>query len=89
MLSDHERRTLAKIEVELTASDPGFAQSLAASEVPSRPRYSYLLWVVGMSVAVLILLSLAAGLPGGVFLGAALVLGALTCLLSGSGYGYV
>lgn len=89
MLSDHERRTLAEIEADLGASDPGFVQSFATSEPSgaSPQRCSYLLWIICTSVAVLILLLLASGLPGGVFLCAAVVLLALTSHLSG-GYGY-
>lgn len=88
MLSDHERRTLAKIEADLGANDPPFAGLFAASDrarAPLRPRRSYPFWGIATSVALLVMLSLAAGLPGGVFFGAALVLGALVCHLNDGG----
>jgi len=91
MLSEHEHRTLERIETHLAATDPGFAKGFAADDpaaVPSRPRHSYLFWGIATSVALLVLLALGVGLPSAVILCVAVALGGLVCHLNASGYGY-
>ena len=92
MLSDHERRTSARIETRPSATDPGFAKGFAADDstpVPSRLRHSYLFWGIAAIVAVLTLLALGVGLPSAVVLCAAVALGGLVCHFDASGYGYI
>jgi hypothetical protein len=92
MLSDHERRTLARIETHVAATDPGFAKTFAADDRESaapRHRRSHILWMIAACAALLTLLALGVGLLSAVILCAAVALGGLVCHLNGTGYGYI
>lgn len=87
MLSESEREAWRHIEAELVARDPGLTQSGTTADEPrtTRRRHSTLLRAVGSGFALLTLLSLAAGLPTGLFVTASLVLGALVFHLNAGG----
>ena len=61
MLSDHERRSLQRIEAHLAATDPGFARGFAAdppTSTSSQPRHNLLFWGIATCVVLLTLLTL-------------------------------
>ena len=71
MLSDHERKTLGQIQVDLAASDPEFVRSFVVGGLPRADigvRSAYLIWTIAATAGLLNILSLAIGLTAVAFL---------------------
>jgi hypothetical protein len=82
MLSDHERKTLGQIQVDLTESDPEFVRGFAVGGLPRADiavRGAYLIWIIAATAGLLNILSLAIGLTAGAFLFATIALSAIAC----------
>ncbi len=82
MLSNDERRTLEKIQADLTESDPELARMLASGKAtgPSRHRRG-LVWAVGLMASLQTLAMLAVGVAIGAFVAATVVGAVLVCQL--------